>query len=183
MHDASSGLPDDMPIIVAQRVVDEAKDLARQAGDLETGGVLIGKLQRDAESRAFFLVITAQIAALHTDASSMKLTFTAETWGAARTALALRRRDEGLFGWWHSHPDFCRLRNCPMDRRQRCLSGSRFFSGEDVALTAALFGRAFHCALLVSDSAATGLVATMFGWRRGSVVSRAYHTITSNQGE
>jgi proteasome lid subunit RPN8/RPN11 len=167
----------DLPVFIPQAVLDQTTELARGAGDVETGGVLVGFLHHDASIPEMFVEITAQIAALHTEAASTKLTFTPETWAAVRAALALRKRGEVILGWWHHHPDFCRLRNCPLENRLRCTASSAFFSGEDVALHTALFARAYNTALLISDSAATGLGSSLFGWRQGMVTARGFYTI------
>jgi hypothetical protein len=167
----------DLPVFIPQTVLDETTELARLAGDLETGGVLVGFLHHDPSIPEMFVEITAQIAALHTAAATTKLTFTPETWAAVRAALALRQRGEAMLGWWHYHPDFCRLRNCPLENRLRCTAASAFFSGEDVALHTALFARAYNTALLISDSAATGLATSLFGWRQGIVTGRGFYTI------
>ena len=167
----------DLPVFIPQAVLDETTELARLAGDVETGGVLVGFLHHDAGIPEIFVEVTAQIAALHTEAAATKLTFTPNTWAAVRAALALRKRGEVMVGWWHYHPDFCRLRNCPLGNRLRCTAASAFFSGEDIALHTALFARAYNTALLISDSAATGLSASLFGWRQGMVSARGFYTI------
>ena len=151
----------DLPVFIPQVVLDETMELARRAGDVETGGVLVGFLHHDASIPEVFVEITAQIAALHTEAAATKLTFTPDTWAAVRAALALRKRGELMAGWWHYHPDFCRLRNCPLESRLRCTASSAFFSNDDVALHSALFARAYNTALLISDNAATGLNASL----------------------
>ncbi len=61
-----TGIVGDVPVFVHWRVLEEASVLTRQAGELETGGVLVGHLRRDPESKEVFLEITAQIPA-HTD--------------------------------------------------------------------------------------------------------------------
>jgi hypothetical protein len=167
----------DVPVFVPQEILDEALALAAAAGDVETGGVLVGRLHRDRAVPEVFVEVTAQIAAPHTEASATKLTFTAETWAAVRAALALRRGNDLMIGWWHHHPDFCRLRGCPIERRRVCTASSAFFSAEDVQLHRAIFARAFHIALLISDSAATGLTSALYGWRRGIVVGRGFHVL------
>jgi proteasome lid subunit RPN8/RPN11 len=166
----------DCPVFIPQAILDETIDLARQAGDVETGGVLVGFLHHDAGIPEIFVEVTAQIAALHTEAASTKLTFTPDTWAAVRAALALRKRGEVIVNWWHYHPDFCRLRNCPLENRLRCTASSAFFSNEDVALHTALFARAYNTALLISDTASTGLTASLFGWRQGLVMPRGFYT-------
>lgn len=176
MRPDSQHVDGDLPVFIPQAVLEETKELARLAGDVETGGVLVGFLHHDAGIPEIFVEVTAQIGALHTEAASTKLTFTPDTWAAVRAALALRKRGEVMVGWWHYHPDFCRLRNCPLENRLRCTAASAFFSGEDVALHTALFARAYNTALLISDSAATGLNAALFGWRQGMVKARGFYT-------
>jgi proteasome lid subunit RPN8/RPN11 len=168
---------EDMPVFIPRHVLDEATALARKAGDFETGGVLVGKLHRDRSVPEIFVEITALIPAAHTEAGATKLTFTAETWAAVRTAIALRKRGEAMTTWFHSHVDFCRLRNCPVERRKDCDAARPFLSAEDLHLHAACFGRAFHTALLISESTADGYTASLFGWRHGLVVPRAFHII------
>jgi len=184
--------PDDesarhVPVFCPQSIVDEAKELARQSSDLETGGVLAGKLHRDSHARGtgapeLFVEITAQIPAPHTVAESTKLTFTAETWAAVRAAIALRGREELLCGWMHSHLDWCRLRNCPPERRRTCSGAHPFFSREDAHLHATCFPSGYQMALLISDSAATGgLTVSAFGWSQGMVVPRGFHVLRNQQ--
>jgi hypothetical protein len=177
-----------MPVFVPRAVLDEAEDLARAAHDVETGGVLVGRLCRDdvadgAGPPALFLDVTAQIAAPHTRAESARLTFTADTWAAVQAALTLRRRDEVPVGWWHYHPDWCRLRGCPPERRERCPGASAFFSAEDVHLTRTCFPAGHHVALLVSDSTPAGLAWSMYGWWQGMVSARGFHVLDDHPME
>jgi hypothetical protein len=178
-----------MPVFVPRRILAEAVTAAEQAGDVETGGVLVGRLCRDSAPAAatdgrtapeIFVEVTAQIPAPHTRSQSTKLTFTAETWAAVHAAITLRRLDELMLGWWHFHPDFCRLRNCPVERRTRCAGASPFFSAEDIHLHATCFGSAYHVALLISDStAAGGMTWSMYGWSQGMVAARGFHILTA----
>lgn len=178
-----------VPVFVPQAVLDEAMALAREAGDLETGGVLVGALHRDADAGdsdvpTLFVEVTAQVPARHTLSASTKLTFTSDTWAAVHAAIALRRRGEIMLGWWHYHPDFCRLRNCPLERRRECTGASPFFSGEDVHLHATCFPAGHQVALLVSDSAAAGgLSSSLFGWSHGAVLPRAFQVIRSERAD
>jgi hypothetical protein len=167
----------DFPVFVRQVVLDEALELSRHAGDVETGGVLVGLLHHDSSVPEVFAEVTAQIAAPHTEAAATKLTFTPDTWAAVRAALALRKEGELMIGWWHHHPDFCKLRNCPEEKRRVCTASSAFFSAEDVALHTALFARGYNTALLISDSAASGLTTSAFGWRQGMVTTRGFYTL------
>jgi proteasome lid subunit RPN8/RPN11 len=168
----------DVPVFVPRRVLDEAVERAQAAGDFETGGVLVGTLRRDADAPEIFVEVTAQIPAPHTLSRSTKLTFTGETWAAVQAAIDLRRRNEIMLGWWHFHPDFCRLRSCPVERRKRCTGASPFFSAEDVHLHATCFPSAYQVALLISDStAAGGMTWSLFGWSQGMVTARGFHVL------
>jgi hypothetical protein len=165
----------DVPVFIPQAVLDDVKDHAQRSGDVESGGVLLGTLHRDAALPEIFVEVTAFIPARHTESTSTTLTFTAETWAAVRTALALRRRNETMVGWAHHHPDWCRLRQCPLERRKQCTATNAFYSAEDILLMATVFPRAFHVGLLLSESHA-GFTTSMFGWRQGMVAHRGYYT-------
>ena len=178
-----------VPVFVPRAVVDEAIARAVAVGDVETGGVLVGKLHRDVvasdgRAPALFVEVTAQVPAAHTRASSTSLTFTGDTWAAVRSAIALRRRGEIVTGWWHAHPDWCRLRGCPPERRRTCSATDPFLSSEDVHLTAVCFPSGHQVALLLSDStAAGGFTASMFGWWEGCIVPRGFHVLERHRAE
>lgn len=163
----------DVPLFIPAAVIAEAKELARQAGEVESGGVLIGRLCRDAGGDELFSVVTAFIAAPHAKAETTRLTFTADTWAAVRAAVDLRGQDELLLGWAHSHPFWCR--SCPEERRRDCTLLRPFFSAHDVALHRAVFSGPFHIALLLSDLGEDDLACDVFGWRYGMVTHRGYY--------
>jgi hypothetical protein len=174
--------PDAVPVFVPQSVLDEAAAQAREAADVETGGVMVGKLHRDSDPPAgvapkLFVEVTAQVPALHTRSASTKLTFTGDTWAAVAAAIALRRQNEILLGWWHLHPDFCRLRDCPVERRANCIASQPFLSAEDLHLHGTCFPSAYHLALLVNDNTARGLSWSLFGWSRGLIARRGFHLL------
>jgi proteasome lid subunit RPN8/RPN11 len=167
--------PEDIPVFVPHRLLEEARRLVREAGPMETGGVLLGRLHRDTARRdVLFVELTAQLPARHTRSHATKLTFTPETWAAARDALALRNAGEAIQGWWHSHPNWCL--NCDPDRQKVCPLRGVFFSSDDVAVQRAVFPRAYHLGLLLSDRPA-GIIPALFGWRRGSVEARSFHLL------
>src|SRR5262245_21241186 len=116
----------DAPVFVADAVLREIGELADQAGELETGGVLVGRLSRDAAGPEVFAEVVAQIPARHAEARGTSFGFTPETWAAADAALALRGGRELMLGWWHSHPWFCK--RCPEERRRACAFARPFFS-------------------------------------------------------
>jgi hypothetical protein len=160
----------DMRVFFPRQVMDAAVAKSREVGDVETGGVIVGKLHRCASSPEIYLEVTAQIPAAHTDPQAARLTFTADSWVAVQAAIDLRNRDELMCGWWHFHPDFCR--KCPEENRRGCVLSRPFFSLEDIHMHRTIFPRAFHIALLVSDYGQESLDVSLFGWRHGMVVSR-----------
>ncbi|MAE64928.1 MAG: hypothetical protein CMJ18_11720 [Phycisphaeraceae bacterium] len=167
-----AGDPDDVPVLIRPDVLEETRARVREAGEVETGGVLLGRLARDAAGGRLCLEITAQVPARHTRSASMKLTFTHETWSDARAALQLRQSDEIFVGWWHSHPDWCR--KCPSERQEVCPLRRIFFSTDDCSLHRTVFPRAYQVGLLLTDRT-DGIIPTLFGWRRGMIRARAFH--------
>ena len=163
---------EDVPVFIPQRVLAEAVAATMEAGELETGGVLVGLLHRDRRVPEIFIEVTAQIPASHAEAQQTKLTFTAETWTAVHDAINLRRQNEIMLGWWHSHPDFCK--KCPAERQAVCAYQRPFFSREDCTLHRTVFGRAFNIGLLLSHRA-NELTNNLFGWREGMVQARGFH--------
>lgn len=164
---------DDVPVFVPQTVLDEAARLAREAGSSETGGVLVGNVHRDSGGTDLFVRVSAQLAARHTEASATRLTFTSETWTDMRAALALRRREEVMVGWWHSHPVRHWCKDCPVERQRVCGLVRNFFSDHDRALHRAVFSAAYCVALVVNDGAGEPTFS-LFGWRRGLIELRAF---------
>lgn len=172
-----------IPVFVARDVLGAVLAAAAEARDVETGGVLVGRLRRDTASPELFVEVTAQLPAPHTRATATALTFTGDTWAALDAALAARGSDEILVGWWHAHLDWCRLRGCPLERRRGCDASRPFFSREDLHFQAACFGAPWHLGLLASDAAITGgLTTTLFGWWQGMVVPRGFHVLDTTKG-
>jgi hypothetical protein len=170
-----------MPALIPQSVLNETASLAREAGAFETGGVLIGHLCRDRTLPEIAAVVTAQIPAKHTEAGSVKLTFTCDTWTSVRAALKLRKSRELMLGWWHSHPSFAWCgAECSEAKRKVCPLQKAFLSTDDVLLHRAIFVKSYSIALLVNN-ADSGLEHVLFGWRRGVVHARGFH-ITNGPG-
>jgi proteasome lid subunit RPN8/RPN11 len=184
--DAHAG---DFEVYIPRAVLDDASTLTAGAGDVETGGILIGHLGREvdatqaagAEPRSdtrpseICVAITALIPARHTVGHSVKLTFTSDTWTDVRRAVALRGRGELVLGWFHSHPQqaWCREKGCSLAAQQQCPSAAGFFSADDGALHRTVFPRAFTVALVMTHSA-QGIIPRLFGWRAGLLESRGY---------
>jgi proteasome lid subunit RPN8/RPN11 len=169
---------DDLPVFVSAQVLEQAAAQTRAHEGTETGGILIGKLWRDASAAEIFVEVTAHIPAEHTSGSNVKLTFTPETWTAAEVALRLRRRGEVYLGYFHSHPvrEWCRSRACTPEAQKKCSLARDFFSADDKAVMRAAFPRAYSIAMVANDTA-FDLSFSMFGNRRGITQPRGFYIL------
>lgn len=169
--------PGDLPVFVPARVLAEAAEITVAAGPVETGGILIGHLWQDASIPEAFVQVTAQLPARHVEADATRLAFRSDTWTEVRSAIALRDRNEVMLGWWHSHPVYEWCKSCPPERQRRCPLAHDFFSAHDRALHRTVFPRAWSSALVMSRPAAGPPIASLFGWRRGSLEARGFHLL------
>jgi hypothetical protein len=170
----------DLPVFVPQQVIDEMSALTVEAGRVETGGILIGRLIYDASGPEVGVVVTAQIPARLAEGEQTKLTFTPQTWAAVDAAMALRKTEDLLFqGLWHSHPArwWC-APQCPPERRRVCPLTVDFFSTDDVQMFRTVFPKAFHVAHVVTHTD-DGLRHALFGYRDGVVAQRGFHIMPS----
>ncbi len=167
---------DDMPAFVPQQLLDEVAAQTLAERGRETGGILIGKLHRDAALPEIFAEVTAQIPAEHTRGDAVKLTFTHDTWAAVDAAIKLRGRNEIYLGYWHSHPVFewCKTRECTLEKQATCKLAS-IFSTDDENVMRTVFPRGHSIALVANDTAFQDLTFSWYGWREGSIQPRAYY--------
>jgi len=155
-----------IPVFVPRSVLDEARTLGQTVGDVETGGILVGKLLRDSNGRLFSRV-TAQIPAEHTRATRESLSFTPATWASVDAAISLRAADEVTLGWWHSHPFFCH--QCPPARRAVCPLAVPMFSAADRALHREIFQMPWSIGLLLSFLGQPHPSYNLFAWNHGQI--------------
>ncbi len=172
----------DMPVIVDSEILDEIRDLAVEAGSVETGGFLVGHIHRDADTGETFAGVTVQLRARYTVAEATRLTFTPQTWTDARASLSLRSQGEIFLGWWHTHVAWHICRNCAPDRQKVCLMAGDFFSEHDHLLHRVAFGGAHNIALVanvVQGERSLEVTFSTFGWRRGMIETRGIHSAGS----
>ena len=167
--------PDEVPAFAPRRVLDEITTLTRQACPLETGGALIGHLDRDPEAPTVFAVVTAQVPACHTQASAVRLAFTSDTWSDMRRTLEERAQHEVMLGWWHSHPirEWCRQKDCAETHHDQCLLGQDCFSEHDRAVHRTVFPGAHCVALVANDVSEADVRFSVYGWSLGMLRPRA----------
>ncbi|MDH3716242.1 MAG: Mov34/MPN/PAD-1 family protein [Gammaproteobacteria bacterium] len=163
----------DLPVVIAQPVLDEAASLASRAGELETGGLLLGRVVVNAQPRYLSVEITALITAPGAIGTQTSLRLGPESFAAVERTLALRDRSEEMVGWWHSHPHFCS--KCPAAEQRNCVYAKPFFSQADSDVHRTLFPQAHSQALLISDLGAQGQSIDLFGWRQGSIQARGFY--------
>ena len=157
---------DAMPVFVSRSLLDEARSLGQAAGDVETGGILVGKLLRDGNGTLFSMV-TAQIPAEHTRATRASLGFTPETWASVNAAISLRASDEITVGWWHSHPFFCS--QCTPANRALCPFAAPMFSAADRALHREIFQKPWSIGLLLSFLGQPQPSYNLYAWNHGQI--------------
>lgn len=175
---AESGL---LPVFMPASVLYEVVDLAQRADGREVGGVLIGSLVADDTLPELGVNVTAQIPARHALSESDKLTFTPETWAAVEAALALRRSNEVIQGWWHTHParHWCAQRQCTPEVRRACPLQVGHFSADDIFLHENVFAKAFHVALLMTV-ADDGFRPTLYGYDHGRLRRRGFRILAGD---
>jgi hypothetical protein len=167
----------DVPVFIAARILEEAKELTRGSRGAETGGILLGHLHRDPDLAELFVEVTAQVPARFVRSDSESLTFTAETWTDIRGVIELRQSSEMMLGWWHSHPvrDWCK--KCPPERQRVCRLACDFLSDQDRHLHRTVFPRAYSVALVMNDVAFEDVTASLFGWKLGRLEPRGFHVL------
>jgi hypothetical protein len=95
-------------LFVSEEVWQQGHQQARRGGERESAAVWTGRVFRDTESPAAFLVLDACIEAEHATEQPLSVTFSGETWARVREVLQLRRRHlkrphERLIGTVHGH--------------------------------------------------------------------------------
>jgi proteasome lid subunit RPN8/RPN11 len=167
----------DVPVFYHWRVLEEASILTRRAGAMETGGVLIGHVCRDAGLPELFLEITALIPARAKEELT-RLSFSPDTWTDVQVAVDRRNQGEIWLGWFHSHSFYRdRCDKSRVDERPARQTALPFLSEEDRRLHRVCFPRAYGIALLITDSPQSGMSWTTFGWRTGNLARRSFHVI------
>ena len=177
-HGPETSAETDVPCIVPREVLDECIDRSRRAGDVEAGGLLVGRLVQNPDTSELGVVIRAHIPARHTRADRTSLTFTARTWADADAAISLRGDAEQVVGWVHHHPNLCA--RCPLENREGCPYASPFFSEADRTVHRAAFPNAWSVGLLLSWYDDPEPSVDMYGWRQGRIEARAFHVATSD---
>jgi hypothetical protein len=176
--DAEHAHEQDLEVRCEERVLHDALQLAREAGEEEAGSILLGHLYRapEAAEACPTLHLTALVPAEAGHRAKTSFEFTPESFNRARAVLNERHRNEVFCGWQHNHPDLCSPRCAPEDRKV-CALRKPFLSDHDLFLQETVFPAPFHVALLISDDG-SGLTPSLWGWRDGFMARRSF-TLTN----
>jgi proteasome lid subunit RPN8/RPN11 len=91
-------------IVLAEEAFDRAVARGAEEPDREIGGILVGKLCRDAGGA--YVRVDTTIDALHAEEKGTELTFTHETWSHVHEVMDRDHPDLQIVGWYHTHPGF-----------------------------------------------------------------------------
>lgn len=172
---------DDFRVLVPRHVIDEALQEACRVPDREVGGVLLGHLFRDGDSRELYLEVSCLVPCEQTKATAISVTFTHDTWARVREVAEIRGEGELIVGWVHSHP-FRLCAECPSPVPLECQKKVLFYSTDDDFLMELTFPRPFMVGLLAAvetrlESALSHPPVKLFGWRDGVIVPRGFDVI------
>ncbi|HCN31014.1 MAG TPA: hypothetical protein DIT64_20325 [Verrucomicrobiales bacterium] len=162
-----------VPRVIAGRILQAAQN----AGAVETGGTLLGRLLRDEARGTMAAEVLAYVPAFNAPATLTTLTFTDEHFACVQDTLVREPCADSLIGFAHSHPSshFCPP-SCPPERRALCPRQRAVLSAADLAMIQTVFPRAYSVFLL-ANMADSGPTLACFGWAGGSVVRRPYRLV------
>lgn len=170
----------EMGVWIAQHVIDEMIEYVLQNKEKERAGFLIGHLCQDRETKKLFLICPAQVIARFQDketfgsenrSSLTHFQFSPETFFEVQRVIELRKQNEIVLGWYHSHPwPFA----CP--KGDKCECTSVFFSPADFEVMEAAFGAPYQVAIVIGRASLKEMKATpqMYGWKDGLITPRDF---------
>jgi hypothetical protein len=96
------------PVFVPADVWEQGHTQARRGGERESAAMWTGRLFRDSQAQAVFVLVDACLEAEHASEEALAVTFSGQTWARLGEALRLRRRHlnhphERLLGAVHGH--------------------------------------------------------------------------------
>ncbi|MEE8556331.1 MAG: Mov34/MPN/PAD-1 family protein [Myxococcota bacterium] len=158
-------------------LLDEIRRRVVESSTVEIGGFLLGRLLRDPARGVGRIEVVdwLESPAGESGASSVHFSFGPRSFLAARERA--RRRDEGIVGWFHSHPS-CPA--CGEPENAGCQTHTLFFSADDKLVHAAGFSSAHMVALVagkVREAPATRPEFGLYGWSEGRIVERPFRLI------
>lgn len=95
----------DFAIVIVESTWKAMQEHAHSRTDAEVGGVMLGKLCRDARETPY-LLIDGHVAALEAESRASNVTFTAESWTKIHEVIDRDFPGAQIVGWYHTHPSF-----------------------------------------------------------------------------
>jgi proteasome lid subunit RPN8/RPN11 len=139
------------PIFLHQRVNQAVTAHARQGGNREVGGVLLGSVFLEPESKQSYIVITHSIPAEFAAEGRGHITFTRETWLKIHQIRERKYPTKEIVGWYHTHP------------------GLKIFLSElDLFIHRNFFREPWQVALVIDPAEDKG---GFFTWAQGEILS------------
>ncbi|KYK22066.1 hypothetical protein AYK24_02755 [Thermoplasmatales archaeon SG8-52-4] len=178
---------EDFPVWIAEHVVEEMIEYVLQNKEKERAGFLIGHICRDPLTQQIFLMCHAQVAADAEDSSIYPdkgnssihhFQFLPENFFQVQRLIELRKNNEIVLGWYHSHPwPFA------CEKREKCTCTSIFFSISDVDVMQSAFGAPYQIAIVIGRASLENLQATpqMYGWKNGVIAKRNFYQFDANK--
>lgn len=169
VDDANSA---ELPVFVAANVISDAIELTQRAGDIEAGGVLLGRILRDrSKNYRTFISITALVELRKARGTTMSFSFSPAVWDEISSIVALRGGTDVILGFEHSHPFWCR--NCTAEKRRVCPLRTCYFSEDDRFVMTTAFPAAYQVGLVVKVKE-DSMEPALFTWTGGVVKRRGY---------
>jgi proteasome lid subunit RPN8/RPN11 len=178
---------EDFPVWIAEHVVEEMVEYVLQNKEKERAGFLIGHICRDPITQQIFLMCHAQVAAdteaisIYPDKGNSSIThfqFLPENFFKVQRLIELRKNDEIVLGWYHSHPwPFA------CEKQEKCTCTSIFFSISDVDVMQSAFGAPYQIAIVIGRASLENLKATpqMYGWKNGIISKRNFYQFDASK--
>jgi proteasome lid subunit RPN8/RPN11 len=178
---------DDFPVWIAEHVVEEMVEYVLQNKEKERAGFLIGHICRDPLTQQIFSMCHAQIAAdtegsfIYPDKGNSSIThfqFLPENFFQVQRLIELRKNNEIVLGWYHSHPwPFA------CEKREKCTCTSIFFSISDFDVMQSAFSAPYQIAIVIGRASLANLKATpqMYGWKNGVISKRNFYQFDASK--
>jgi proteasome lid subunit RPN8/RPN11 len=90
-------------VIIDKGTLNYIKEFAKKDTSKERGGVLVGAVEKLNKQKPKITILGA-IEGKYTDASSVSLKFTHETWNSIHEIKEQKYPDSKIVGWFHTHP-------------------------------------------------------------------------------
>jgi proteasome lid subunit RPN8/RPN11 len=126
-----------VPIYIFEDILNEVIEYSERDQSREIGGFLIGNLCEDTrQQQRQYVEVRHFLPAKATESRVASLTFTHESWSAARKEIEEKYPDDRIVGWHHTHPGF-----------------GIFLSGYDLFIHRHYFSQPWEIALVVDPQA------------------------------